>query len=290
MKFLLAVVMVLAATVSGVVESRAQTSPVMPSGMGATSPVGTGPGGLAFDPQAAALPYSATATQAPCSTPNRNTVPLPTFDGGGMNLTTNTPISDAVGDVFGFRSPGAYGVGTSTSAPCSSVSSSGVVSSPSSVTETPTAGNASSPSLSSTNSPTSTPDAAGVGLAGLGTGGLGTAGLGTAGLGSSPVGASSQVRPPSTGLGGSPTFCSGASAGSSVTSGNTVAGTSMGMSGGTSSASAVTTPSAGADAGGMVRNPAGGVGSGPYDPAQALAGAASVATTNAVGAPCISGE
>jgi hypothetical protein len=62
------------------------------------------------------------------------------------------------------------------------------------------------------------------------------------------------------------------------------------MNGATSMACAVRTQGAGGDANGVVRDPARGVGTGPYDPAQALAGTASVPTTNAVGAPRLSNE
>jgi hypothetical protein len=52
---------------------------------------------------------------------------------------------------------------------------------------------------------------------------------------------------------------------------------------------AIDTPQSG-DPSGLVRNPAGGVVSGPYDPAETLAGSAKVPAMNAAGAPCLIGE
>jgi hypothetical protein len=72
---------------------------------------------------------------APCSTGNLGMAALLTFDGGGISLSTNTAVSEL---------PGPYGVGTSTSAPCNSVSSSGLMGYTSSVTATSTSASASS--------------------------------------------------------------------------------------------------------------------------------------------------
>ena len=140
-----------------------------PPGIGATSPFGTGFSGFAADLQSATLPYSGTVNPAPCSTGNLGMAALPTFDGGGISLSTNSAVSGL---------PGPYGVGTSTSAPCNSVSSSGLMSYPSSVTATSTSASASSPSSPSSSSVSSL-DVSGVGIAGLGTSGLGTTGLGS---------------------------------------------------------------------------------------------------------------
>ena len=130
-----------------------------PPGIGATSPFGTGFSGFAADLQSATLPYSGTVNPAPCSTGNLGMAALPTFDGEGISLSTNSAVSEL---------PGPYGVGTSTSAPCNSVSSSGLMSYPSSVTATSTSASASSPSSPSSSSVSSL-DVAGVGIAGLGT-------------------------------------------------------------------------------------------------------------------------
>jgi len=215
------------------------------------------------------IPGIGATSPAPCSTGNRGTAALPTFDGEGISLSTNSAASELLGP---------YGVGTSTSTPCNSVSSSGLMSYASSVTATSTSASASSPSSPSSSSVSSL-DAAGVGTAGLGTAGLGTSGLGTTGLGSLPTmsGSASQATRPSTGVGGSSTFCSGASGGSTTTSTNTNAATS--------------TTNAEITQSGIVRDPAArGVGSGLRDPAQTLAGEASLPATTASGAPCMIGE
>ena len=75
------------------------------------------------------------ASPTPCSTGNLGMAALPTFDCGGISLSTNTAVSEL---------PGPYGVGTSTSAPCNSVSSSGLMGYTSSVTATSTSASASS--------------------------------------------------------------------------------------------------------------------------------------------------
>jgi len=235
-----------------------------PPGISATSPFGTGFSGFAADLQSATLPYSGTVNPAPCSTGNLGMAAPPTFDGEGISLSTNSAVSEL---------PGPYGVGTSTSAPCNSVSSSGLMSYASSVTATSTSASASSPSSPSSSSVSSL-DAAGVGISGLG-----TSGLGTTGLGSLPTmsGSASQATPPSTGVGGSSTFCSGASGGSTTTS--------------TISNPATSTTTAEITQSGIVRDPAAlGAGSGLRDPAQTLAGEASLPATSAAGAPCMISE
>jgi hypothetical protein len=260
MKSLLAATMMLAAIALGAGDSRAQTTAVTPGAVGSTSPLGTGLGGFAPDPQSATLPLSGTATPDPCSTASNGpasngTAALPTFDGGGMSLAANSAISAL---------PGAYGVGTSSTAPCNSVSSSGVMSSPSSPTATSTGANTSAPSSPSSSSGAS----AIVGTTGLGTTALGTTGgLGTIGLGSSPTMSASTppTTSPSTSVVGSPIFCSG----------------TQGMT------NASINPTAGADgnASGVVSDPTQGVAGGIYDPAQILGGEASVP-----GPPCVTGE
>ena len=230
-----------------------------PPGIGATSPFGTGFSGFAADLQSATLPYSRTMNPAPCSTGNLGMAAPPTFDGGGISLSTNSAVSEL---------PGPYGVATSTSFPCNSVSSSGLMSYPSSVTATSTSASASSPSSPSSSSVSSL-DVSGVGIAGLG-----TSGLGTTGLGSLPTMSGSALQAPSTGVGGSSTFCSGASGGSTTTSTTTNAATS--------------TTNAEITQSGIVRDPAAqGIGSGLRDPAQTLAGEASLPATSAAGAPCM---
>lgn len=293
MKSLVASAMILVSTALSAGQSAAQTGAVTPSGTGTTSPVGTGPGGFAADPQSATLPYSGTVNSAPCSTGDLGTAALTAFDGGGISISTNSAISELPAAYL----LGAFGVGTSTPAPCKSVSSSGVMSSLGSQTATSTSGNASSPlppsssSDSSTAAPNSSPDAAGVGVAGLGIGSLGTTVLGTTGLGSLPAtsGSTSQATPPLTGVGGSSTLCSGASSRSTITSTNSNAPTAAAIAGATLSADG-DAGVVGGDASGIVRDPARGVVGGPFDPAQTLAGEAGLPRTNAAGAPCMIGE
>ena len=257
MKSLLAATMMLAAIALGAGDGRAQTTAVTPGAVGSTSPLGTGLGGFAPDPQSATLPLSGTATPDPCSTASNGTAALPTFDGGGMSLAANSanPEISAL--------PGAYGVGSSM-APCNSVSSSGVMSSPSSPTATSTGANTSAPS-----SPSSSPGTSAiVGTTGIGTTALGTTGgLGTIGLGSSPTMSASTppTTSPSTSVVGSPIFCSGAP-GMTNTSINPTAGADGNVSG-------------------VVSDPTQGVAGGIYDPAQILGGEASVP-----GPPCVTGE
>jgi hypothetical protein len=191
MKSLLAAATILASTALGVGQTTSQTSPVMPSGMGSTSPLGTGFSGFAADLQSATLPDTGSENLTPCSTGNPGTAALTAFDGGGIGVSTNSAISEL---------PGAYGVGTNSLASCNSVSSSGVMGSPNFLTATSNGSGSSqwspsSSSGSSTSAAISTPEAAGVAVANLGTSGLGTTGLGTTGLGSLPTlsGPSSQA-------------------------------------------------------------------------------------------------
>jgi hypothetical protein len=278
--------LLIAATMLGIAlgtgESTAQTSSVTPSGMGLTSPLGISLGGLATDPQSVTPPYSGAANPGPCSTGNDGTAALPTFDGGGFALSTSSMPS---------RQPGDFGAGSHTPLPCNVVSSPGIAGSPSSPMTTSAGGNSaelsSSSSLASASTtPSSTPNTA------IGVAGFGASSLGTTSLGSLPAGpaTASQVTSLATGVGGSPTFCSGGTAGGSTTSGNISVNASSGMNVATSMSSAATTRGAGGDVSGTVRDPARGVGIGPYDPAQALVGAASVPAMNAVGAPCLTSE
>jgi hypothetical protein len=293
MKSLVAAAMILVSTALSASQSSAQTGAGTPSGMGTTSPVGIGPGGFAADPQSAPLPYSGTVNPAPCSTGNLGASALPAFDGGGLSLPMSSPTSELPGAYL----PGAYGVGSSPSAPCNHVSSSGVMSSVGFQRATSRSANASLPSSPSPSSGSSTTAAnsslgvAGVGVAGLGTSSLGTTALGTTGLGSLPATSRSalQATPPSTGVGGSSTFCSGASSRSTIKSTNSNAPTSTTIAGATLSADG-DAGVVGGDASGIVRDAARGVVGGPFDPAQTLAGEAGLPGTNAAGAPCMIGE
>jgi hypothetical protein len=268
MKGFFATAILLVVTALGAAEGTAQTNMATP-GMGSASPLATGIGGFAADSQGVALPYSGAANRAPCSTGGYGTTAPATFD-GGSSLSTNSPTSEPLG---------LYGVGTSTSTACSSVSTSGTTSSPTSVT-TSTAGTNSSvgSSPSSPSSSSSTLDAASAVAVGLGTSGLGATGLGTVGLGLVPPasGSTSQAASLSSGVAGSPTSCSGASGGS----------TSTIATAGIPSTTPITPLPTGAGAGGLVPDPAQGVASALYDPAQTLGGVARLPSMNAAGAPC----
>src|ERR1700682_4373245 len=74
-----------------------------PPGIGATSPFGTGFSGFSADLQSDTLPYSSTRNPAPGSTGNLGMAAPPTFDGGGISLSTNSAVSEL---------PGPYGVAT----------------------------------------------------------------------------------------------------------------------------------------------------------------------------------
>jgi len=235
--------------------SLAENVAPMPGGIGQTSPLGAGlETGM---PQSAGISSATDANLAPCTTSNAGTPALPTFDGGGLSLSTNA-TTPALASASGMK----IKVG-----PCNAVGPSGV------------ATTSSSPSSALSGAPDSL-EAAGV--AGLGSGGLGTTGLGAVRLGSLPGATTSQARPPSTGVAGSSTFCSGASGGGVAASSNASADTS-----------AMTNPmmnAGGTSASSIVRDPALGVGTALRDPAQSLAGEASLQTTNAAGAPCMIGE
>jgi hypothetical protein len=289
MKSLLVAVVILAFGALSSGEGAAQMSSGAPSGMdsssaalggmGSTSPVGTGPGGFAPNPQIAALPYSGTVS--PCPTPREGTAALPDFSGSSMSISANPGISDAIGDIYGFRVLGTFGVGTGASTTCESASSSGIVNSPASTSMSGTVPSPLSTSVSTGTATTpasatpSTPEASGLGIGGLGVSRLGTAGLGTAGLSASPEAAASPGPSRWTSLAGSTAFCSGTSAETNA------------MSGGVS-VSAL--PTGGNDASGAVPNAAQGLAIGIYNPAQTLGGEAGVPSFDAVTAPCISGE
>src|SRR5277367_4184522 len=65
--------------------------------MGSTSPLGTGSGGFAADPQSAILPYSGTVSPDRCATGNLGTAALSTFDGGGISLSMKSAMSELPG-------------------------------------------------------------------------------------------------------------------------------------------------------------------------------------------------
>jgi hypothetical protein len=277
-----AVIFGLAAT--GLEPSIAQTSaPTLPS-VAVTSPLNqsvTNMTGLQSNPD-----NVGTANSAPCSSANSSMPALPTFDGGGLNLGSTGATSNSCG--------------TSTS------TGSGMIASPTPNTSAPTsassAGSTSADTAAAASSlGTSAGGTTGGGPAGLGTGGLGPGGLGAGGLGTGSLGAvglgtaslgsqsSSQTASASTGVAGSSTFCS---AGSGASTSANMSITNMNMSAGdagTPSGMTIDIPQ-GTDASGLVRDPAAGVVSGPYDPAETLAGEARVPVMNAAGAPCLIGE
>jgi len=163
MKSMLDALIVLAVATLGVGQSAAQTGTPSPGVIAATSPLGANFSTPSVSSPTAAIPYSGTASPAPCSP---GTATLPTFHGGGMSLLTNSPTSGL---------SGAVNATARTSIPCNSASSSGVMSSPSS---------SSSSGISATATANSALAVSGVGASGLGTDGLGTTGLGTSTLGS----------------------------------------------------------------------------------------------------------
>ena len=117
MKSFLAVTATLAAIALCAGESAAQTSMITPSSIGATSALGTGPGGFAANAQGAVLPYSETPSPAPCTTGNPATTMLPTFDGGGFTLSVGATMSGL---------PPAASGANGMQVPCPSVSTSGI--------------------------------------------------------------------------------------------------------------------------------------------------------------------
>ena len=167
---------VLAVAALGVGQSAAQTGTPSPGGIPATSPLGTIFSTPSVSSPTTVIPYSGTAKPAPCSSGNPGTAALPTFDGGGVSLSTNSPTSGL---------SGAVGATASTSVPCNSDSSSGVMSSSNNSGSGATSSSSSSSSgISATATANSALDVSGLGASGLGTNGLGTTGLGTTALGS----------------------------------------------------------------------------------------------------------
>jgi hypothetical protein len=176
-----AAAVILAVVTFGVGQSAAQTNATVPGTIGATSPLGVGFSDPAGSSQSAAVPYSGGVNLAPCSAGTPVMPALPTFDGVGMNLATSSVVG---------AMPGAVDAAT-TSVPCNSVSTSGVMSSSNNSGPTATSSSSSSSSSSATSTTAtanSTPNAAGAGIAGLGMNGLGTTGLGTTGLGTVGLG------------------------------------------------------------------------------------------------------
>jgi hypothetical protein len=239
MRNLLAAAIMLGVIALGTSDGAAQTSPVTSGSTGSTSPLGTGSVGSASDPQGVTLPYSASASSAPCTTANQVTG---AFDGGGISLSTNSALP--------------AGTRTSASAPCDSVSTSGVVSSSATAAATSAA----------------IPGATAAVVAGLGASALGSTGLG-AGFGSTSTMPASTSSATSTTASSLPRYCSEATAGGSAASVN-LYGESTSSVG------------AGGYGGGSVPNRTQGVAGGVYDPAQSLGGEASLPPI----VPCISGE
>ena len=179
-----------------------------PSGMGATSPLGADFGQTPGSSQSTTAPFAGVPNPAPCTSGLSGATGLSPFDGGGVSLFPSSSMSGL---------PGGSGGTTSTAVPCNSVSSSGVVSTPNSVTTTSSANSSASSSSASSSlgSPTtatasSSPNTASLGVTALGTSGLGTTGLGTTGLGSLPTQSSTLQTSTSTSTAAqSATSCSG---------------------------------------------------------------------------------
>jgi hypothetical protein len=228
----------------GVSEGMAQAGPPATAGVGSTLPL-------------AALPYSGSANPPPCSNGNLTNPGATTFDGGGLGPSANSAL---------LAPPGAYGMGTTAATPCGFVTSSGVISSPSSPAS------AMSPSTESSAAANSSMGAPVTGVAGLGTGALGAASLGVA---STLPGATAS---PSSRAAG-PAFCSEPSA----------SGTPLGTDADPSIAGGAATSMSASSGGssGAVSDPAQGVGGGVYSPAQSLAGGASLPGQPAPGGPCV---
>jgi hypothetical protein len=268
--FIIAVISCFAAI--GLEPSVAQTSaPTLPS-VAVTSPLNqsvTNVTGLQSNPD-----NVGTANSAPCSSAYPGMSALPTFDGGGLDLGSTGGMSRSCGTAASAGPEMITSPTPNTSAP-TSASSAGSTSA------------VAAPAASSLG--TSAGGTPGGGLAGLGTGGLGTGGLGAVGLGAASLGSQSSSQTPSasTGVAGSSTFCSAGSGASSSTN-TSITNTSAGGAGNLGGMT-IDIPQ-GTDASGLVRNPASGVVSGPYDPAESLAGEARVPTMNAAGAPCLIGE
>src|SRR5271156_112570 len=228
MKSFLITAVILSITALGPGQSAAQTDTPSLGGMGATSPLGadlsqspgnfpsaaqtgassvgaTSPLGADFgqtpgnNSQTTPAPFAGVANATPCTSGGPSAAALSTFDGGGLS-----PTSGGLSPTTSFTTsgtPAGLGAESSTSAPCNSVSSSGVVSPPNSATTTSSANSSASASSasSSVGSPTtatanSSPNTAGLGVTALGTSGLGTTGLGTTGLGLLPTQSGSTLQ------------------------------------------------------------------------------------------------
>jgi hypothetical protein len=184
-KWFLAASLVLAVSLLGIGGSMAQTN----AAMAATSPLGPDFSTPAASSQGTTIPDPGAVNAAPCSAGNPGTAALPTFDGGGISLSTNLVPST--------------GVGTSVSAPCNAVSASGVVSSSATAAATSAA----------------IPGATAAVVAGLGASALGSTGLG-AGLGSSSTMPGSTSPATSTTASSLPRYCSEATTGGGAASVN----------------------------------------------------------------------
>jgi|SRR5271163_4555286 len=200
MKSFLAAAVMLALTALGVGQGAAQTGTPNLGGVGATSPLGADFGQTpGNNSQTTPAPFAGVANPAPCTSGGPSAAALSTFDGGGLS-----PTSGGLSPTTSFTTsgtPAGLGAESSTSAPCNSVSSSGVVSTPNSATTTSSANSSASASSasSSVGSPTtatanSSPNTAGLGVTALGTSGLGTTGLGTTGLGLLPTQSGSTLQ------------------------------------------------------------------------------------------------
>lgn len=284
MKVLITSAVVIGLTAGGPVPGVAQTTAPTMFGIPSTSPLNTGIANTTGIEPSPTSGSAAVANSPPCSSSSVNSS-LPTFDGGGINFGS-------------IGSGSSLGAQSSASSPCNATNTentaittaSGLTIPPS--TNSSTVNQTVSPSTTAMTSSTASASpstTSNTGLAGLGTSGLGAVGLGTASLSSQ---SSSQTSSASTGVAGSSTYCS---AGSSTSASSTMGTSSTNMSmtvgdAGSLSGMTIALPQ-GTDASGLVRNPAAGVvSSGPYDPAETLAGTARVPTMNAAGAPCLVGE
>ena len=207
-KFFHAAAVMLAITALGVGQSAAQTGAPSPGGIAATSPLGADFGQTSGDDQSTGA--AGVASPAPCTNGPPGGAAPSTFNGGGLSPTSSFTTSGI---------PAGLGAASGTSAPCNSVSSSGVTSTPNSATTTTPSANSSSSASSASSSlesPTtatvnSSPNTGSLGATALGTNGLGTTGLGTTGLGSLPTQSGSTLQTatsPSTAA-QSETSCSG---------------------------------------------------------------------------------
>jgi hypothetical protein len=254
------------------VECTAQTSSGAVGSPGPTTPLGTNLGNFPPNQQtsAAGLPYSGTLAPAPCSTGQQGQSTQSAFDGGGINLSTNVPTNSTVQSQLPEAVlPGAFGIGTAVS-PCNSVSSSGIASPATPVTAT------SSPSSSNSGSAPAAPTVTNTNIDGLGTSALGVGSLGSASQATS-----------------TPVLCPGPPIDQITTATSptmSASGSTVPSNGTTASAASVGDVGDGGDVGAVVDNrTTQGPGTGPYSPAQGLAGGATQPMMRAAGAPCLTG-